>query len=159
MNLSENSIEFSIKNLSFSNKQENIIHNKNSRKNKLKLINEEYQEKIILWNLSRFEKDRNYDGIEWQYQSSRDQLNNRFSAENILKLLNSKSVLENYLPQENDFLKIWLEYKYPSMHNKSRPYISDYISFLYDYKWKLNKGFDHIDFEYKVLYEGEIKIL
>lgn len=66
MNLSEINIEFILKKLSLLNYQEDIIHNKNSRKNKLKLTSEAYQEKIILWNLSEFEKERIYDVIEWQ---------------------------------------------------------------------------------------------
>lgn len=65
-------------------------------------------------------------------QTSRDHLNNGFSAEKILNLLNSKPLFENYLPKENDFLKIWLEYKHPVIHNKSRPYIGDFISFIYN---------------------------
>jgi len=157
MNLPEINIEFILKKYSLSNKHENIIHNKNSRKNKFKLTSEAYQENIILWNLSQFEKERIYDGIEWQYQSSRDHLSNGFSAEKILNLLNSRPLFESYLPRENDFLKIWLEYKHPVIHNKSRPYIGDFISFIYNEKWKLNNGFDHINFEYETLQEGEIK--
>ncbi|MGD1319943.1 hypothetical protein [Chryseobacterium sp. 2R14A] len=108
--------------------------------------------------LSQFQRQMHYDGIEWQYQSSRNKLNNGLLAENILTLLNSEIIFENYLPKENDFLKIWLEYKHAKNHNKSRPYIGDFISFIYNKEWKINNGFDHINFEYEILQEGEIKI-
>ncbi|OCK49740.1 hypothetical protein BA768_07530 [Chryseobacterium sp. CBo1] len=153
-----NNIEFIIKTQNSKVSQESIVHNKNSRRNKIKLTSAEYNDLIIIWSLSQFQRQMHYDGIEWQYQSSRNKLNNGLLAENILTLLNSEIIFENYLPKENDFLKIWLEYKHTKNHNKSRPYIGDFISFIYNKEWKINNGFDHINFEYEILQEGEIKI-
>ncbi|MDY0932509.1 hypothetical protein [Chryseobacterium sp. CFBP8996] len=158
MNESKINIEFIIKKQNPILKEKDLIHNKNSRKNKLKLTPVEYNEILIFGNLSEFKKKIQYDGIDWQYQSSRNTLNNGLLAETVLSILNSGIIFANYSPQKNDFLKIWLEYKYPIIHNKSRPYIGDFISFIYNEEWKINNGYDHIDFEYETLQEGEIKI-
>lgn len=158
MNELKRNIEFIIKKQNSKINQENIIHNKNSRVNKIKLSSAEYNETLILWTLSQFQRKMQYDGIDWQYQSSRNTLNNGLLAETVLSVLNSVIIFANYSPQKNDFLKIWLEYKHPTTHNKSRPYIGDYISFIYNEEWKINNGYDHIDFEYETLQEGEIKI-
>jgi len=155
---SHNKIEFIIKDGSSSTNQEEIIHNKNSRRYKLKLTTSQYYETTIFWNLSS-SKLRDDLGFEfYQYQSSRHKLNNGLLAETIVSLLNSTKIFGNYSAQKNDFLKIWLEYKHPIMHNKPRPYIGDFISFIYNQEWKLNDGFDHTDFEYETLIEGEIQI-
>lgn len=155
---SHNKIEFIIKDGSSLTSHEEIIHNKNSRRYKLKLTTFQYHETRIFWNLSEFKRKMQYDGIDWQYQSSRNTLNNGLLADTVLSVLNSGIIFANYSPQKNDFLKIWLEYKYPIIHNKSRPYIGDFISFIYNEEWKINNGYDHIDFEYETLQEGEIKI-
>lgn len=158
MNELKSNIDFIIKTQNSKVNQENIVHYKNSRGNKIKLSSAEYNEAIILWSLSQFQRKIQYDGIDWQYQSSRNTLNNGLLAETVLSVLNSGIIFANSSPQINDFLKIWLEYKYPIIHNKSRPYIGDFISFIYNEEWKINNGYDHIDFEYETLQEGEIKI-
>jgi len=153
---SQNKIEFIIKDGSSSNSHEEIIHNKNSRRYKLNLTTSQYHETRIFWNLSS-SKFRDDLGFEfYQYQSSRNKLNNGLLAETIVSLLNSTKIFGNYAAQKNDFLKIWLEYKHPIIHNKSRSYIGDFISFIYNEEWKINNGYDHTDFEYETLQEGEI---
>ncbi|WP_160136203.1 hypothetical protein [Chryseobacterium sp. c4a] len=145
-------------------KAENIIdnkesiHHKNSKKNKINLSRLQYEKTTILWKLSKFLRKEEDNGIDFQYQSSSSQLNNGLSYESMLSLLNSQSVFENYQPKENDCLAIWMEYKHTEINKKTRPYIGNYISFIYSGTWKLNKGFEHLYNLYETLYEGELQI-
>lgn len=161
MNNSESKIVFIIKNTDSSDQsdiKENIIHNKNSRKNRIKLSSEEYQEKLIVWSLRRYISKIEYQGIEWQYISSGKKLNNGIFYEEILLVINSENIFENFSPKENDLLTIRLEYKHPEKHRKSRPYINDFISFVYEQEWRLNKDFEHIHNSYEIIAEGKIII-
>lgn len=151
-------IEFIIKAPDLLIEQKEIIHNKNSRKNKIKLSSEEYLETLITWSLSKYKGKMEYNGIEWQYQSSGRKLSNGISYETILPIINSNNIFENYLLEENDILKIRLKYKYPEKHSKSRPYINNFISFIYDKEWRLNKAFEHAHNSYEIIAEGEIII-
>jgi len=54
-----NKIEFIIKDGSSLNSHEEIIHNKNSRRYKLKLTTSQYHETRIFWNLSEFKEKCN----------------------------------------------------------------------------------------------------
>ncbi|AZA77863.1 hypothetical protein EG347_10200 [Chryseobacterium sp. G0186] len=154
----ESSIDFIMKEPEVSIDDDKVIHNKNSRKNTIKLTRSQYEETSMVWKLSRFLRKEEFNNIDFQYISSSTQLSNGLSYEPVLSLLNSKTVFENYLPKENDFLSIRMEYKHPEINKKSRPYIGNYISFIYSHEWVVNKGFDHIDREYETLYEGEVKI-
>lgn len=158
MTNSESSIDFIMKEPKVSIDDDKAIHNQNSRKNKVKLTKTQYEETSMVWKLSRFLRMEEFNNFDFQYISSSTQLSNGLSYEPFLSLLNSKAVFENYIPQENDALSIWLEYKHSEINKKSRPYIGNYISFIYSDEWVVNKGFDHIDLEYQTLYEGEIKI-
>lgn len=158
MNNSESKIDFIIKNTDSNrlDEKENIIHNKNSRKNRITLRLREYQKTLVTWSISRYKSKMEYNGIDWQPHSSGKELNNGISYEVILSAINSKNVFENYLPRENDILKVRLEYIHPKKHKKSRPYINNFMSFIYDKKWRLNKGFEHIHNSYEIIAEGEI---
>lgn len=156
---SDCSFSFLIKNVNLSNSQDEVIHNKNSRKNKLKLSKVEYEQIKIVWTLSVYTERKKPDGIDWQYKSSSDKLSNGITGSQILKKLNSSNVFEDYTPKENDCLSISLAYLHPVNNNKSRPYIGDYISFIYSDCWNLNSGYDHINNCYEKLMEGEIEIV
>jgi hypothetical protein len=145
-------------NVKFSNNDDRVIHNKNSRKNKIKLSKAEYEEIKVVWTLSEYKGRREYDGIDWRYQSSSDKLGNGILGSQILQKINSSNVFEDFTPKENDYLSIRLEYIHPAKNNKSRPYIGEYISFIYTDSWNLNKGYDHIDNCYEIIMEGEIVI-
>ena len=140
--------------------EKKIIHNKNSRRNKIKLSRDEYQETIIKWSLSEYIQpvEDNPLNSEFFPMPSSKSLNNGLSADSILKLLNSNLVFDFYQPKENDKLNIRMEYKHPEMYRKSRPYIGDFISFIFKIEWEINKGLDHIHNSYKQLSEGEIII-
>lgn len=136
-----------------------IIHNKNNRRNKIKLSKNEYEETILKWRLSEFVKKKEYDPDECSFTpiSSSDFLSNGLSCDKIIGFINTDLIFENYLPQENDFLKIWLEYKHPEIHRKGRPIIDRaYLSFIFSEKWIKNEGFDHIDNIYEEIFGGEI---
>ncbi|WP_273005932.1 MULTISPECIES: hypothetical protein [Chryseobacterium] len=155
---SESRIDFIMKESEASMDDGKAIHNKNTRKNKIKLTKSQYEETFMLWRLSRVLKMEEYNGIDFQHKSSSPQLSNGLSYEPILSLLNSKVIFENYQPKENDSLSIWMEYKYAEMNKKTRPYIGNYISFIYSHEWMLNSGFDHIYSDYETLCDGELKI-
>ncbi|KQR92505.1 hypothetical protein ASG01_11340 [Chryseobacterium sp. Leaf180] len=135
-----------------------VIHNKNNRQNKIRFTKSEYEETILKWSLSKYINERTYnsDDSEFFPMSSSEKLQNGLTSDDILNYINNNIIFENYEPQEQDFLKIWLEYIHPEIHRKSRPYISNYMSFIYSGEWFSNKGFDHLDNVYEDLFEGEI---
>lgn len=135
--------------------EKKIIHNKNSRRNKIKLSKDEYQRTIIKWSLFEFlnEKQEHF-GMPL---SSSESLNNGLSATSILKYLNSNLVFDFYQLKENDKLNIRMEYIHREMH-KPRPLIDNYLSFVFKEVWKLNKDFETIDFSYRELKNGELII-
>lgn len=139
-----------------------IIHNKNSRRHKTKIVlsRTEYEEIKITWQLRKFIKISEPDGVEWFYQSSAQELTNGITTKEIVTLLNQKNVFDfPYEPNQNDVLIIKLEYVIQSIKNKyTRPYIDQYISFLYnDGLWKINEGYDSIDFILEDYKEGIIE--
>ena len=91
-----------------------IIHNKKSRRNKIKEVwdEENYEDKTILWRLRRYTGDFIYNGIDWQYQSSSKELNYEgLKTTNVFLLLNKENVFDfDYLPKENDMIWMHLEY-------------------------------------------------
>ncbi len=137
--------------------EKKTTYNKTSRKNKVKLSKEEYEETIIKWDLFEFlhTKDEHF-GMPW---SSSKSLNNGLSANSILKYLNSNLVFDFYTPKENDNLMIRMEYKHPETNRKSRPFIGDFISLIFKREWEINKGFEHIDNSYKEIEQGELIIV
>ena len=137
---------------------EELIHNKNSRKNKLKLTKSEYEEYETIWSLSKYLSENKYDGIDWQYQSSSEVLNNGIDFTQINDALKTTKIFENVTLEQNDLLTIKLEYKYPEINKKTRPFIDNFISLIFDRQWKLNKGFEHIDNIYKEIKNGKIII-
>ena len=140
-------------------KSTELIRNKNSRKNKLKLSKTDYEETKIEWTLFKYIKELEYDsnGCEFLPESPSQQLNNGISAASILEIINSDLIFE-YLPQRNDMLNISMEYLYATINNKSRPYIGNYLSFIYKDEWLINKGFEHIDNIYEIISEGIIEV-
>ncbi len=138
-----------------------IIHHKNSRRNKTKitLSREEYEEIRITWKLIKFMEEQKH---EWGFpQSSAQKLSNGITVEKIVLFLNhSKKIFDfEYKPNENDLLTIGLEYTIKDIKGKySRPYIGEYISFLYNgEKWLINEGFDHLNNKYEDFKEGILK--
>ena len=134
-----------------------IIHNKKSRRNKTKLSKDEYQKTIIKWSLSQYVHPVKYDPFNAEFFpfTSSKFLNNGLSADSILIYLNSNLVFDFYEPKQNDKLTIKMEYKHPQKHRKSRPYIDDFIILIFNKKWEINEGFNHIDNVYKQIAEGE----
>lgn len=135
-----------------------IIHHKNSRKNKEVFNRNEYESKEIHWSLQKYISEEVYNGIDWQYQGSAQELSNGLTALNIVSILNSDYVFDfDYEPNENDLLRIKLEYLKSSFKGKSRPYIGEYISFLFkNGKWEINNGYDHISKVYENYKQGKI---
>lgn len=117
-----------------------VVHNKKSRKNKINLTKTEYEETIIEWMLSKYVKQVEYDinNCEFFPISPSEELNNGISAESILEFINSNLIFD-YLPQNNDMLKISMEYVHPTINRKRRPYIGNYISFIYKNEWSIMK--------------------
>tara|TARA_B100001059_G_scaffold178085_1_gene178709 strand:- start:355 stop:861 length:507 start_codon:yes stop_codon:yes gene_type:complete len=140
-------------------KNEKIIHHKNSRKNRVKFRKEKYEEKELIWTLKKKKGERAADGMNWQYQSSADKLNDELTAENIVGIINLGIEFDfEYIPQENDFLVLKFEYTNPELKNKRRPFINYYTSFLYNNgKWNINEGFDHIHYDFIEFKSGIIK--
>lgn len=154
---SKSNISFIVKKDTSDNKGK-IVHNKNSRRHRAKLDRDQYEETIILWRLSKFMGLEEYNGFDFTYIFSNPQLPNGLAYQPFLTLLNSETVFEDYIPNENDSLKIWLEYVYPEKNKRYRPYLGAYLSFIYTHEWAFTDGLDHIHYEYETLYEGEIKI-
>ncbi|WP_299229671.1 hypothetical protein [uncultured Psychroserpens sp.] len=140
--------------------EKKIVHNKNSRRNKIKLNRDEYQETVIKWSLSKYLQPVKENPLNTEFFpiSSSKSLSNGLSADSILKYLNSNLVFDFYELKENDKLNIRMEYKHPEMYRKSRPYIGNFISFIFKMEWEINKGFDHIHNSYTELNEGKIII-
>jgi len=142
-----------------------IVHNKNSRKHKTKitLSKEECEETIITWRLLKFiQPSEIYDGIEFFPISAQDRLTNEITAEKIVKFLNSNFLFDfDYLPKENDEIRMEIDYVIENINGKfRRPYINYFVSFLYDgEKWIVNKGFDHIHNHYEEFKEGIVKYI
>lgn len=132
-----------------------IIHNKNARKNRIKLSKAEYEETFMEWTLSKYIKKIEYDinNSEFFPMSSSRELSNGVSAESVLKAINSDLVFEN-LPEPNDRLSIRMDYLHPTINNKTRPYIGKFISFIYKTEWFIDEGFEHIDNIYETIQEG-----
>ncbi|MPT30315.1 MAG: hypothetical protein E2600_01340 [Chryseobacterium sp.] len=150
---------FSVKNKSRIDSTE-IIHNKHSRKNRLKLSKNDYEETIIKWSFFKYIKEIDYDlsNFEFVSQSSSQQLNNGLSATSILEIINSDLIFD-YTPLRNDMLQIYMEYIHQTINNKPRPYIGNYISFIYKNEWIINEGFEHIDNVYEIIQEGFLKLV
>ncbi|MBL7559959.1 hypothetical protein JAO71_09110 [Olleya sp. YSTF-M6] len=142
-----------------SSKYEKIIHHKNSRKNRVKFNKEKYEEKELIWALKKYTGERADDGMNWQYQSSEDKLNEELTAEKIAEIINLGIDFDfDYHPKENDLLVLRYEYISPELKNKRRPFINYYTSFIYNNgKWNVNEGFDHIDSDYLEFKSGIIK--
>ncbi|WP_430411256.1 hypothetical protein [Kordia sp.] len=141
--------------------QKKLIHNKNSRRNKIKLRKEDYEETILKWCLFEYiqpVEDNPYDTAFFPLTSS-EALNNGLSANSIINYLNSNLVFDFYQPKENDKLTIRMEYKFPKMYRKSRPYIGDFISLLFNTEWKINRNFDDIYASYKEVKHGKLSII
>ena len=138
--------------------EKKVIHNKNSRRNKIKLSKGDYEQTLIKWVLFKYVGPKEVNPMDSEFfpTPSSKCLNNGLSADSILKLLNSSLVFDFYQPKENDKLNIRMEYKHPEMYRKSRPYIGDFISLIFRKKWEINKGFEHIHNSYIELNEGEI---
>lgn len=138
-----------------------IVHNKNSRKNKIPLSKIEYQEIIIKWSLCEYlgPVEENPMSSSFFPLSSTKKLNNGLSASSMLKQLNSNLVFDNYILKEHDHLKIYLEYKHPKKNNKPRPFIDGFISFIFKNEWILNEGFDHLNKLDEVVQFGKVIIL
>lgn len=135
-----------------------IIHHKNSRKNKEVFNRNEYESKEIHWSLQKYISEEVYNGIDWQYQGSAQELSNGLTTLSIVYILNSDYVFDfDYEPNENDLLRIKLEYLKSSFKGKSRLYIGEYISFLFkNGKWEINNGYDHISKVYENYKQGKI---
>lgn len=140
--------------------EKKIIHNKNSRRNKIKISKDEYQKTVIKWSLYKYLQPPgdNPLNIEFFPLSSSKSLNNGLSADSILKYLNSNLVFDFYELKENDKLDIRMEYKHPEVYRKSRPFIGNFISFIFKEEWKINEEFEHIHNSYKELNGGKIII-
>ncbi|MCL1673987.1 hypothetical protein ACV0BM_011490 [Elizabethkingia meningoseptica] len=156
MNSAISSIEFILNNNISEPEPKVIIHNKRSRKNRIKLNKNQYEETKIHWCLSEYVGLKEDDGFDWVYKACSTELNNGLSAEMFQQIINSNSLFSNYTIKDNDLLTISLEYIHPIKYNKTRPYIGNYLSFIFNKVWKINSGYDHISNMYRVLQEGEI---
>lgn len=137
-----------------------IVHYKNSRRNKIKLTKSEYEQTIIKWSLRKYVKEIEYDpnSCEFLPMFSSSILENGLTSIKILEFLNSILIINNYIPENNDILKIWLEYKHPIIY-KPRPYIDNFILFrFFAEEWIEDTGFDRIDKIYEDIYDGELFI-
>lgn len=133
---------------------EQVINNRNSRRNKIKLTREEYEETQIVWNLRKYLSPKICDGIDWQYKSSSETLNNGITAYQILEKINQKNTFQEFKFQKNDLLLISMRYTKSEKHKKPRPYIGNYISFIFAEKWSINTGFEHIENNYEEYKSG-----
>lgn len=141
-----------------------IIHRKNSRRNKTKIVlsKEECEETKITWRLRKYIGPLIYDGIVFTPMSAKDRLTDEITAEKIAKFLNDKVVFDfEYEPNENDEIRMEIQYVIENINGKfRRPYINYFVSFLYDgEKWIVNKGFDHIHNDYEEFKEGIVKYI
>ncbi|WBX77979.1 hypothetical protein PG911_06905 [Tenacibaculum ovolyticum] len=140
--------------------EEKIVHNKKSRKNKIKLSRNEYQETIIKWVLFEYLHPVESNHLESEFfpLCSSKFLNNGVTVKSILLYLNSNIVFDFYRPKENDKINIRMEYKYSEVKKKSRPYIGDFISLILKEEWEINENFEHINNCYQELKKGKLII-
>ncbi|WP_298417402.1 hypothetical protein [uncultured Kordia sp.] len=141
--------------------EQKVIHNKNSRKNKIKLSKEEYEETLIKWCLFKYVQPLNDNLFNTEFfpLTPSEVLNNGLSANFIANYLNSNLVFDFYQPKENDKLTIRMEYKLSEINRKSRPYIGDFISLIFTKEWKINKNFNHIHNSYSEVKHGNLTII
>ncbi|MCT4203492.1 hypothetical protein [Elizabethkingia anophelis] len=158
MNSAISSIEFILNNTIPEPEDKAIIHNKLSRKNRIKLNKSQYEETKIYWCLLEYVGLKEDDGFDWVYKASSTELNNGLSAEIFQQIINSDSFFSNYIIKDNDLLTISLEYIHPAKYNKTRPYIGNYLSFIFNKVWEINSGYDHIANMYRKLQEGEVVV-
>lgn len=160
MSNSELKLNFVVDKNEVTTTEKKIIHNKNSRRNKIKLSRDEYQETVMKWSLFEYLQPVKDNPLNTEFfpLSSSKSLKNGLSADSILKYLNSNLVFDFYELKENDKLNIRMEYKHPEMYRKSRPFVGDFLSFIFKKEWEINEGFDHIHNSYKELNEGKIII-
>lgn len=144
--------------IEYKNEISNIENKKISRRHKKKFNLLEYQEIKIIWALFECIGREKDDGFDWQYQSSSSELNNGIAGVQVLQILNSLIVFNDYTAKENDYLSIQLEYVHPAQNKKPRPYVGDFITYIFYDKWNLNTGYEHIDNIYELLKKGEIII-
>jgi hypothetical protein len=154
----QSTIYFKISDEDLPNQSLAVVHNKHNRKNRFKLTKNEYEETRVRWSLSKFLRKTVYNPNDCEFipMSSSDMLSNGLSNNEVLKHLNSDISFDNYIPQDNDYLKIWQEFKHPEMYKKSRPFIENYISFIFKGEWHCNTGFEHIDNVYEDVFEGDV---
>ncbi|QQV04330.1 MULTISPECIES: hypothetical protein [Chryseobacterium] len=141
-----------------------IIHYKNSRRHKTKIVlsKEECEETKISWRLRKYIRSVIYDGLDFTPMSAKDRLTDEITAEKIAKFLNDDFVFDfEYEPDENDEIRMEIQYVIENINGKiRRPYSNYFVSFLYDGKeWIVNKGFDHIHNHYEEFKEGIVKYI
>jgi hypothetical protein len=119
-----------------------------------------YEQKKIIWILYRYKGIIEDNSIDWQYRASSMQLDELLTAIKIVELLNAKNLFDfEYFPEENDFLMLKREYILKQIKNRSRPYIDNYISFIFkNEKWEVNQGYDHVGIHYQCFKQGTVKL-
>ncbi len=138
-----------------------IIHNKNTRKNKEKIGREEYLKTSLKWDFRKYDGKiiHNSSDCEFFPMSSSKELNNGLSAESITEFNNKNETFEHFEIGKYDQLIIRMNYVYPEMYRKRRPYIGSFISLIFEVEWNINTGFDHIEYHYKDIASGELIVL
>lgn len=135
-------------------------HNKNSRKNKAVQDRDEYEKKELIWSLFKYRGEEVHDGVDWRPQGSSQKLNDQLTTVIIVDILNKNKAFDfEYGPAGDDYLSLKFKYVHKEIKNRDRPYIDDYISFLFkDGKWIINKGYDHLKKVYEDFKEGVCRI-
>ena len=137
-----------------------ILHNKHNRRNKIKFTKSELDETIIKWRLDNFveKKKPGPNDMEFFPWGSGSCLHNGLTTDQVVEFINSELIFEDYEPQQNDFLKIWMELKYQGANEKIKSHVGNYISFIFNKKWIANEMFDHLHNIYKHKFEGDLLI-
>ena len=146
-----------IKNV-FEEKNNELIHNKNTRKHKKEKFDfRKYFEKKINWRLSIFECEIP-PTMDFSYYMPAEKLTEEITSDFIISELNFKNIFDfEYFPNEGDYFNIYYKYTQKELKNKFRtPLYSDFMCFIYtNGKW--NNDFYRGEVIAKEIFEGFVE--
>ncbi|GEM_PF-1965349 len=135
-----------------------VVHNKNSRKNRQQLSRAEYEAVQVMWRLTKFIGPKQVPEMEGFRRGAVNELANGLSSEGLLATLNGLDSFNGYYPEQHDCLYVNLCYIHPVKYKKSRPYIDDYLALVFGQQWEIATGYEALGFLYEPIMGGCIEI-
>ena len=137
-----------------------VVHNKTSRRFKVKFDRNEYFKKHLVWSLRKYSHTYN-SGIDGRCVTPVHKLTEDLTSDYLQEQLNSNNLFDfDYIPFEGDCLSIRFDYVNQEIKKKEfRPPLWEYIVFIYrDGKW-VSDYYDSWDIRLKDYKNGKLEIL